>query len=103
MRKNEFKDWLESLGTMGSRAISDSISRCGRVAKRLGVDLDEEYKKDRGTSLFEKLDYTFVISNDSIKRMLELEKVKDLKSSLGSLRSAVNKYMEFCSVNEKFE
>lgn len=55
MRKEDFRQWLE--GRIKKKPISDCLSRCTTVEYALKVDLDEEYKKDKGQAVIAKLSY----------------------------------------------
>lgn len=56
MRKTEFRNWLD--GKIKKRPISDCISRCHSIEKSFDVDLDEEYRKDGGSYILSRLEYT---------------------------------------------
>lgn len=45
MNEGGLRNYLENeyLGSLGPRSIDDVVSRCRRIEKSLGVDLDEEH------------------------------------------------------------
>lgn len=99
MREREFVLWVQALGSG-----KNVITRCRRVESELGIDLDEEFRKDKGTSLIEKLTYT--AEDASQKRPLRCDisfnSSANIRSGMSCLKSAVIKYFEFCSGNVNF-
>lgn len=97
-RAKEFREWMESTGTMKARPISDAISRCRRVEKGMQVDLDEEYRADRCARILRELEYSLEDVKERKKAPEGLNFVEgaDLKNGLASLRAAIKKYIEFC-------
>lgn len=57
MRIEEFEKWLKKQN-LTKNAIKDCLCRCKRVEKALPIDLDDEYKKDKGESVLTLLTYT---------------------------------------------
>lgn len=55
-RESALRAWL--CGKMKQRPIGDCVSRCKRIAKSLGVNLDEAWKADRGSRILNILTYT---------------------------------------------
>lgn len=100
MRDESFKTWLDSLGTMGKRPISDVISRCRRIENGLCLDLDEEFAKDKGGSVITLLKYTAEDEkrNCPVAPGLDFAPGANLKNGMASLRSAAKKYFEFCQL-----
>lgn len=98
MRKNEFKVWMESLGTMKTRPIGDAISRCKRVENSLNINLDNEFEKDRGNNILTLLEYTKEDEqlNCSPPEGIVFVSGSNIKNGMASLKSAVKKYFEFC-------
>lgn len=99
MREDAFRAWMASKGNIGLRPMGDAISRCKRVYKGLGINLDEEYAKDGGRSLIELLDYTTEDArlNHPTPAGISFKPGTNIKSSMASLKAAVNKYFEFCT------
>lgn len=98
MRENEFREWMIQLGTMQPRPIGDTISRCKRVIKALGVNLDTEYLKDHCQSLVQQLEYTTEDARNGVlvDDAFNFSANANIKNGMASLRSAINKYVEFC-------
>ena len=99
MREDAFRSWMASRGNIGLRPMGDAISRCKRVHKGLGINLDEEYAKDGGRSLIELLNYTEedVLLNHPAPAGINFKPGANIKNGMASLKSAVNKYFEFCT------
>jgi len=98
MRDEAFKMWMLSSGRMGKRPISDALSRCRRIEYGFSTDLDEEYLRDRGRLILEKLCYS---SDDEKRRKpvpseLDFSPGANLKNGMASLKAAAKKYFEFC-------
>lgn len=98
MRKDEFKTWLKEVKKVAQGPISNYPSRCSRVERTLKLDLDEEFKKDKGHDLLELLADS---DNGALTDRLEFSEGADIPSGLASLRSAVNSYFEFCLYLQK--
>ena len=99
MRDEEFKLWMINQGTMGKRPIGDAVSRCRRLTSCLQIDLDEEFKKDGGSSLISLLEYTAEDERlgHPAPSGIDFEKGANIKNGMASLRGAARKYFEFCS------
>lgn len=99
MRKAEFKEWLSV--RIKKKPASDCMSRCKAVENAFQIDLDVEYSNDRGNSLLNKMQYS--IADERAKKEPPVEfHFKDnanIRYRLTNLRSAVNKYFEFCKEN----
>lgn len=95
MYKEDFVAWLKNLVT--PKVISDYLSRCQRVERELSIDLDDEFKKDCGCSLLEKLSGKTVDNGGVQGSQISFRDGADLYSGLSSLKSAVKKYFEFCT------
>ena len=102
MREDAFLAWMKGLGTIGSRPMSDAISRCRRICKGLNIDLDDEYAKDEGRSVIEQLEYSAedVSRGKAVPASLGFAPGANLKNGMASLRSAAKKYFEFCSATK---
>lgn len=97
MREDAFRTWLYQTD-LGSRPISDAISRCKRVCNALDIDLDTEYQKDGGVSLLNLLQYTIddVKSEKPYPQGLHFKAGSDIKNGMASLKNAVKRYFDFC-------
>ncbi|MBR9952670.1 hypothetical protein [Alitiscatomonas aceti] len=99
MRKEEFKEWLST--RIKKKPTSDCMSRCKAVEIALHTDLDAEYALDKGKRLLQKMQYS--ISDERKQKAAPTEfHFKDnanIRYRMANLRSAVNKYFEFCKEN----
>lgn len=96
MHSESYRDWLQ--GKLSKRAVSDSISRCGRIEECLKLSLDDEYQRDGGRSLVGLLEYS---TNDEklnrpVPSGIVFKPGSDIRNGMASLRSAVIKYFKFC-------
>lgn len=96
MRDKEYSNWLQSYVT--SAVIVNYIKRCHRVEDNLHIDLDDEFTKDYGKSLLAKLTYTTddQVHNRPLKCNIYFNSSSDLRAGMGSLKTAVRRYFEFC-------
>ena len=96
MRKEDFKDWLST--RIKKKPISDCMSRCKAVEMAFQIDLDTEYAFDKGQRLLGKMQYS--IADERARKEAPAEfHFKDnanIRYRMTNLRSAVNKYFEFC-------
>lgn len=96
MQKDRFREWLEPQRT--KRAASDCISRCKKVELALNVDLDEEYKRDKGRYVLLALSYgkkekdTGVMASDKF----HFQEGCNVVQRFTDLRASVKKYFAFC-------
>ena len=62
------------------------------------IDLDDEFTKDNGKALLEKLTYTAEdqAHHRSLKCDIYFNAGSDLRAGMGSLKTAVSRYFEFC-------
>lgn len=99
MRDVEYSNWLQQHVT--SAAITNYIKRCQRVEDNLKIDLDDEYRKDSGISLLDKLTYTTddELQNRPLRCSIFFNTGSNLRNGMGSLKTAVSKYFEFCQNN----
>lgn len=97
MRRREFSTWLQRAVT--APVVSDYINRCQRVEINLKINLDDEFARDKGRALLEKLTYTAEdqANNRSLKCNIYFRAGSDLKSGMSSLKTAVSRYFEFCN------
>ena len=97
MKTDEFRTWLQAL-PMNPKPMKDCISRCRKVESALSVDLDKEYRKDRGKAVIAALTYT---PEDERNHKAAPESFKfkpdaNVRFRFTDLRSATNKYFSFC-------
>ena len=97
MKKQEYRTWLE--GTMKPASIKDRISRCARVEEALGVDLDEEFKKDGGKSVLSTLHYTIhdLRAGKEIPAGFHFKEGTNVNQRMTDMRSAAGRYFDFCA------
>ena len=97
MRKDEYGKYLEN--RLKPNSAKDRLSRCKSVEKALGVDLDEEYKKDGGTRVMEMLSYTIQDARDNkpLPAGLAFKPGANIIQRITDLRSAVKQYFAFCA------
>lgn len=96
MRDKEYSKYLQFYVT--NAVIGNYIKRCQRVENNLHIDLDDEFNKDNGKSLLTKLTYTTddQAHNRPLKCNIYFNDGSDLRAGMGSLKTAVSKYFEFC-------
>ena len=73
------------------------IARCMRIEEKLFIDLDDEYRKDGGSGLLNRLKY---YRDEQRQRKqpqcgLKFEENADIYIGMNSLRASVKKYFEF--------
>ena len=101
MRKDDFKEWL--LVRVKKKPASDCVSRCKTVETALEIDLDEEFAIDKGKRLMGKMQYSIADERADKDAPAEFH-FKDnanIRYRMTNLRSAVNKYFEFCKETTK--
>lgn len=96
MREREYAGWLQSAVTKA--VVGNYIKRCRRVEENLQIDLDDEFVKDKGASLLAKLTYTAddQAHHRPLRCGISFHAGADLRAGMGSLKTAVSKYFEFC-------
>lgn len=101
MQKEKFRVWLST--RIKKKPGSDCMSRCRAIEKALKIDLDNEYRKDKGERLLTMLYYSAEDERNG-KKCPDGFKFKDgvnIRFRLTNLKCAANKYFEFCSDCEK--
>ena len=96
MRKEDFKEWLST--RIKKKPTSDCISRCKAVETALQIDLDTEYALDKGKRVLSKMQYTITDerANKEAPAEFQFKDSANIRYRMANLRSAVNKYFEFC-------
>lgn len=97
MQEETYRAWLR--GHLAPRPLSDSVSRCRRIEKGLGTDLDAEYACDGGAALLARLAYGTedAALGHPAPAGLAFAPGADLRGGLASLRSAAAGYFKFCA------
>lgn len=100
MRKEEFKEWLSV--KIKKKPASDCMSRCKSVEIALQVDLDAEFARDKGKQLLGKMQYSIADerANKPAPEEFHFKDNANIRYRMTNLRSAVNKYFEFCKENK---
>ena len=96
MQKEEFKKWLSDRRTQ--RSVTDCISRCLNIEKSMSINLDDEYKKDKGAALLSVLSYG---KNDADKgisypAMFSFKAGINYVQRFADLKSSAKQYFLFC-------
>lgn len=101
MRKDDFKEWL--LVRVKKKPASDCVSRCKTVETALEIDLDEEFAIDKGKRLMGKMQYSIADerANKDAPAEFHFKDNANIRYRMTNLRSAVNKYFEFCKETTK--
>lgn len=96
MRRDDFKEWL--LARVNKKPASDCVSRCKTVETALEIDLDEEFSIDKGKRLMGKMQYSIADerANKEAPDEFHFKDNANIRYRMTNLRSAVNKYFEFC-------
>lgn len=103
MHKEDFKEWLST--RIKNKPTSDCASRCKAVELAFQTDLDTEYAFDKGKRLLSKMQYSIMDEREHKEAPTEFH-FRDnvnIRYRMANLRSAVNKYFEFCKENRKKE
>lgn len=97
MRTDEFRIWLQEF-PLNPKPLKDCISRCKKVEKALQIDLDKEYKKDRGVSVLSALKYTPEDEKNhrEAPECFNFKPDANVRFRFTDLRSATKKYFAFC-------
>lgn len=96
MRYDEYREWLGNFITCDAQ--NNYVKRCQRVENSLEIDLDDEFNKDMGLSILQKLTYTTSnqYNNEPLKCDIQFRYGSDLRNGMASLKTAVSRYFEFC-------
>jgi len=101
MQEDRYRKWLKN--KIENKPISDYISRCARVELSLHLDLDAEYRKDKGKDILYRLSYSKQDERENAipKCNIKFENGASIYNGLSSLRTAVKKYFDFCNEDSK--
>lgn len=99
MRKEDFQEWLST--RIKKKPTLDCMSRCKSVETALQIDLDAEYAFDKGKRVLSQMQYS--IADEREKKDapagFHFKDNANVRYRMTNLRSAVNKYFEFCKEN----
>ena len=95
MKKEEYKNWLE--GKLKAPSIKDRLSRCSKVEKSLGVDLDVEFERDGGEAVLKQLSYTIHDAKNHVPlpKGMSFSENANINQRMTDLRSAAKQYFVF--------
>lgn len=94
MNEIEFRGWLEESGK-NKRVISDSVSRMRTLQRELGINLDEEFKKDKCETIMNAL--TIDKGENDIMRAFGKVNLPIGKFTLGAYRYSLKNYIAYKS------
>lgn len=97
--RSRFENWLVTTG-MTPRAAQSYGSRLARIVGAYG-DIDAQYSTDRCASLLAQLRYSTADKDRSAPNRSRIKIDGDLYTGLATLRSVVNKYVEFCDLGRR--
>lgn len=92
MDENEFREWLKSNGK-NKRVISDSISRMRTLQRELGVNLENEYKKDKCETIMRAL--AIDKGENDIMKQYGAVNLPIGKFTLGAYRYSLKNYISY--------
>lgn len=95
MNEAKFRTWLEK--HMNYHTARTYTARCMRIEEKLFIDLDDEYRKDGGSGLLNRLKYSCDEQRQRKQPQcgLKFEENADIYIGMNSLRASVKKYFEF--------
>ena len=95
MHNKEFKQWLLERRT--ERSAVDCVSRCKKVEKALGVDLDGEYSRDKGACVLHDLSYGQKELNQGIAfpTAISFKQGSNYVQRYSDLRCSVKQYFKY--------
>ncbi|MDD6826981.1 MAG: hypothetical protein PUE12_12880 [Oscillospiraceae bacterium] len=95
MDERNFRIWMEALKEY--HTARTYAARCHRVEIEMNIDLDEQFRKDNGTSLMTSLKYSKKEFRDGIRPScgIHFEDGANMYSGMHSLRASVKKYFDF--------
>lgn len=99
MRIDDYAKWLRTL--VSEAVVQNYIKRCQRVEKNLDISLDLEFEKTGGFPAGQ-LTYTMEDwqKHRPLRCSINFRAGSDWYKGLASLKTAVNKYFEFCQVSD---
>ena len=97
MNEAKFRIWFEK--QKNYHTARTYAARCMRIEEELNIDLDDEYRKDRGSSLLDRLKYSREEQRQRKQPRcgLKFGENVDIYTGMNSLRASVRKYFEFKS------
>ncbi len=95
MDERNFRLWMEE--TKNHHTARTYTARCIRVENEMGIDLDEQYAKDSGSDLMQRLKYSRKESREGKqpKCGIVFDTEVDVYTGMHSLRASVKKYFEY--------
>lgn len=102
MDERNFRLWMET--HKNYHTVRTYASRCLRVENELHINLDEEYQRDKGYELMQKLKYSRKESREQKQPQcgIVFDADVDIYCGMHSLRASVKKYFEYLEqLNDK--
>lgn len=101
MRTEDFRKWLQTKA-YNKKPISDCISRCRQVERLGQLDLDEEFKKDKGENICSILKYGCADERNQREAPggFAFNPGITLRFRSNDLRAALKKYIAFCEESQ---
>ncbi|SHM93116.1 hypothetical protein [Fibrobacter sp. UWB7] len=93
MKKEEFRAWLENAG-YDERTINSRIANCSTICSYEG-DIDEHYDEDECAELLRRLSYSKDDERAGHPARHSVPIKKNIYDGTATLRSALNRYIEF--------
>lgn len=93
-----FRLWMEK--NKNYHTARTYTSRCIRVENEMGINLDEQFKKDQGVGLMQRLKYSRKESREGIQPQcgITFDLNVDAYAGMHSLRASVKKYFEYLNI-----
>ncbi len=100
MREQEFRDYLKTLRTREGTLLTEVnkdfyVKACINIEKAENINLDEEFKKNGITSIFQLYKYSKQDEDNNRKNPTKLVFKSSLRKKLSNHRSALNHYIRF--------
>lgn len=95
MDERNFRLWMEK--EKNYHTARTYTSRCIRVESEMGINLDEQFEKNQGSELMQKLKYSRKESREGLQPQcgITFDVDVDVYSGMHSLRASVKKYFEY--------
>ena len=101
MDERNFRLWMEE--KKNYHTARTYTARCIRVEGEMEIDLDEQYRVDKGSGLMQKLKYSRKESREGKQPQcgIVFDIDVDVYSGMHSLRASVKKYFEYLQQLQK--